>query len=122
MTASPVTTVALTRHWTVNARATSRADWDQARRSEDVSDHPPVPAAALSTLRRHLVGPSTRDPRITWHHRDGNAWAAVMDLHRHADDETATALAVLLRWCEARGSHDDHTIWSLTPARPEESQ
>lgn len=115
MTSSPAN-VALTRHWTINARATSRADQDEARRSEPVTGHPPVPAAALPILRQHLVGPSTRDPHITWHHRDGNAWAAVMGLHRLADDESATALAVLLRWCEARGSHDDHTIWSLTTA------
>lgn len=112
----------LTRHYLATTATRSLAEDEAARRSEELTGHPPVPDAALPRLRVHLIGQTRRgdDPRITWHHRDGGAWAAVLDLHRSGDDQAATDLAVFLRWCEARGSHQDHTIWALgeLPARP----
>lgn len=103
----------LTRHYVADRHYRSAAELERAARVEQHDDHPPIPAAAMPRLRVHLVGMSTSDPRIMWHHRDNGAWGAVDDLHRAGDDVSATALAVFLRWCEARGSHADHTIWAL---------
>lgn len=108
----------LTRHWQVNTRPTSLAEYRDACRSEQVEGFPSVPDAALPHLRVHLVGHAKkdRDNRITWHHRDGGAWAAVLDLHHADNDQAAVELARFLRWCEARGQHSDHTMWALVAA------
>lgn len=104
----------LTRHWTVDQRPKSSAAQEAARRSEVVTGHPPIPAAALPWLRAHLNGyPHKAGDPIAWWHQSGREWDAVLDLHRHGDDAAATELAQFLRWAEAHGSRGDSTGWTI---------
>lgn len=84
-------------------------------RHQTVTGHPPIPEAAIPLLRKHLCGwPKDCEP-IRWWNVDGNAWAAVHDLHMADNHGDATALALLLRWCQAAGggSNQHEVLWSI---------
>lgn len=80
-----------------------------------VSGHPPITGAMEAALRVQCVEAHRRGRArsVTWHHCDGNAWAAVTDLHRAGRHEDAVALAVLLRWCDQRYTRRAEGIWEI---------
>lgn len=106
----------LRRHYTVNTRPTSQQALRDAHRVEDITGHPPIPAAALPHLHTHLTGDPDASGPVRWHHERGLEWAAVVDLHRAGDHTAAGELARFLVWLQpfGQGWRQDHTSWELT--------
>jgi hypothetical protein len=106
-------TLVLRRHYSANLRPSSTAEQMAGRRCDTQEGHPAIPAAAVPFLHRHVSGAQSASLPVLWHHRRGDAWEAVCDLHRAGDHDTAAALAALLTWTELHGSVADCTIWEI---------
>lgn len=78
--------------------------------------HPEVTEGMDTALRLRVVPHVTGAHRLPtrWHHCCSTAWAAVTALHRAGHHDTATALAVLLRWCDQQHSGRDEGCWEIT--------
>lgn len=77
-------------------------------------EHPPLPSeAAVSALRAEVCSSAPSGEAVRWHHRSGNAWAAVQVLHQSGDHDDAAGLAQLLVWCDAQGSMTTIDCWAL---------
>jgi hypothetical protein len=84
--------------------------------SEATPDHPPIPDV-LDVLRRRVMGHTPHmDERVIWYPHDA-CWTAVVDLHQVARHDDATALALLLAWCD---SHGHGYAWEITIKPPAE--
>lgn len=77
--------------------------------------HPEVTEAMERALRLRVVPHVVAAEKLatTWWPCDSGAWAAVTDLHRGGYHDAATALAVLLRWCDARCTGRDEGCWEI---------
>lgn len=95
-------------------KETSVADHAEGWSTVPCPDAPPVTAAMDAALRPRLTDRSSKPgSTVTWHHCDGNAWAAVTDLHRRDQHDDATALARLLRWCDSRFTRRVEGMWEI---------
>lgn len=95
-------------------KETSREDYAAGWSVTPVADAPVVTPAMESALRPRLTDrASVSGCTVTWHHADGNAWAAVTDLHRAGRHDDATDLARLLHWCDSRFTGRAHGMWEI---------
>jgi hypothetical protein len=96
------------------AAAAYAAGW----RSTVQDGHPPMPDLDTE-LRAVLHDPSRADQRPAehprWHAGDTLPWDAVHHLMRAGRYGEATALAEVIRWCEARATRRDDVIWEVQP-------
>lgn len=115
--AAPVLT--LVHHVYDERKETSAVDYAAGWSVVECPDAPPVSERMERALWSRLAGDdrSGRDLGTTWHHCDGNAWAAVEDLHRAGEHAEATALAVLLRWCDQQFTARTEGIREISKGR-----
>ncbi|HEY2763349.1 MAG TPA: hypothetical protein VGJ13_04965 [Pseudonocardiaceae bacterium] len=101
-------------------KETSAADYAAGWSETRCPDAPPISERMERALWSRLAGDdrSGRDLGTTWHHRDGNAWASVVDLHQAGEHDEATALARLLRWCDEQFTAHTSGVWEITKGEP----